>query len=104
MPTQSPTHLAKKAFELFQRGYTWRHPIRSVTVRAINLVEEDIPIQIDLFTDTSTLEKRERLDLAIESIRSRFGKDAIKNAILCQSIKLPAEREVELIMPSGMVS
>lgn len=104
MPTQSPTHLAKKAFELFQRGYTWRHPIRSVTVRAINLLEEDIPIQIDLFTDTSTLEKRERLDLAIESIRSRFGKDAIKNAILCQSIKLPAEREVELIMPSGMVS
>lgn len=103
-PTQSPTHLAKTAFDLFQRSYSWQRPIRSVTVRAISLVEEDAPVQYDLFTDVAMIEKRERLDLAIESIRSRFGKDAIRNGVLCQNIKMPAKRQVELVMPTGMFS
>ena len=50
IPTQSPTYLAKTAFALFAKNYQWEHPIRSVTVRAINLFEEDCPIQYDLFT------------------------------------------------------
>ncbi|MDO5401340.1 MAG: DNA polymerase IV [Eubacteriales bacterium] len=103
MPTQSPTHLAKTAFELFQKSYNWQHPIRSVTVRAIYLVDEDSPYQYDFFTDVRTLEKRERLDQAIESIRARFGKNAVRNGILLANSKMTSEREVELIMPSGML-
>ncbi len=49
-----------------------------MTVRAINLFEEDCPIQYDLFTDMKSLDRQERLDAAIEQIRFRFGKDAIK--------------------------
>lgn len=89
MPTKSSTHLAKIAFELFDKNYNWQYNIRSLTVRAINLVEENAPVQVDLFTDTKLLEKREKLDIAIETIRYRFGKDAIKNGVLCQDIKLP---------------
>lgn len=103
-PTHSPTHLAKTAFDLFERSYSWQRPIRSVTVRAISLVEEDAPVQIDMFTDIAQIEKRERLDLAIESIRARFGKDAIRNGVLYQNIKMPAKRQVELVMPTGMIS
>ena len=66
-------------------------------------MEEDAPIQCDLFTDMNALDKRERLDAAIESIRSRFGKNAIRNAVLCQNIKLPAEKTVDLVMPSGLI-
>lgn len=103
MPTNSPTYLARTAFALFCKSYRWELPIRSVTVRAINLVEEDVPVQLDLFCDIAKVEKQERLDAAIESIRSRFGKDAIKNAVLCQNIKMSTARTVELIMPTGMV-
>ena len=103
IPTWSSIHLAKTAFKLFESNYNWQHDIRSITVRAINLVEEDTPIQIDLFTDVRLVEKREKLDLAIESIRQRFGKDAIGNAVLFQNIKLPPKQNVELIMPTGMV-
>ncbi len=103
MPTQSSTHLAKTAFELFDQNYNWQYDIRSLTVRAINLVEEDVPIQVDLFTDTKTLEKREKLDLCIETIRFRFGKDAIKNGVLCQKLKLPQNMDTGVIMPTGMV-
>ena len=103
IPTQSPTYLAKTAFALFDKNYQWEHPIRSVTVRAINLFEEDCPIQYDLFTDMKSLDRQERLDAAIEQIRFRFGKDAIKNGVLFQKSKMPTERKVDLVMPTGMI-
>lgn len=103
IPTQSPTYLAKTAFALFAKNYQWEHPIRSVTVRAINLFEEDCPIQYDLFTDVKSLDRQERLDAAIEQIRFRFGKDAIKNGVLFQKSKMPTERKVDLVMPTGMI-
>ena len=103
IPTQSPTYLAKTAFALFAKNYQWEHPIRSVTVRAINLFEENCPIQYDLFTDVKSLDRQERLDAAIEQIRFRFGKDAIKNGVLFQKSKMPTERKVDLVMPTGMI-
>lgn len=103
MPTMSPSYIAKQAYALFERSYQWRLPIRSITVRAINLIDKDCPYQTDLFTDVSEIDRKERLDVAVESIRDRFGKDAIRNAVLCQKIKLPPRREVELIMPTGML-
>ncbi len=102
-PTQSPTDLAKKAFELFHKSYRWQLPIRSVTVRAISLVEESVPLQTDFFADINTIEKRECLDLAVESIRSRFGKNSITNAILCKNIKVSKNMDTGVIMPTGMI-
>ncbi len=103
MPTQSPSLLAKAAFALFDAQYEWQCDIRSLTVRAIDLLEEHTPTQIDMFTDVSQLEKRERLDMTIEAIRTRFGKGAIKAAVLCQPSKLPHTLDTGVIMPTGMV-
>ena len=103
MPTQSPMLIAKTAFSLFEKRYDWRNPIRSVTIQAINLVPQDTPRQIDLFTNVERIEKLEKLDLCIETIRQRFGKDSIKNAVLCQNLRLPPER-AEITMPTGMLS
>lgn len=103
IPTQSSTQMARTAFALFQRSYSWEYPIRSVTVRAICLQDEDLPIQYSLWADCKQLEKRERLDQTIESIRYRFGKDAVKNAVLLLDTKLPMKRDVEVVMPGGMV-
>ena len=103
MPTQSPMLIAKTAFSLFEKRYDWRNPIRSVTIQAINLVPQDTPRQIDLFTNVERIEKLEKLDLCIETIRQRFGKDSIKNAVLCQNLRLPPEK-AEITMPTGMLS
>jgi len=62
-----------------------------------------IPVQIDIFNDVSLVEKRERLDFAIEIIRRRFGKNSIRNAVLCTDIKLSGKHSVDLIMPTGMI-
>lgn len=102
-PTHSTSILAREAFSLFSRSYRWDHPIRSVTVRAINLSPQSCPQQIDLWTDIATINKMERLDATVENIRDRFGKYAIMPATLCRNIKMPTDREVELRMPTGMI-
>lgn len=102
LPTQSPMVIAKTAFALFKQKYSWTNPIRSVTIQAINLIPQDTPRQIDLFTDVKQIDKYERLDLCIEDIRRRFGNDSIRNAVLCSNSKMPPAR-VEITMPTGMI-
>lgn len=100
VPTQSPFILASEAFMLFEKRHTWVNPLRSVCVRAIYLVDERNPYQLSIFEDNERTERIERLDSTVDRLRSRFGRNIIQPAILCQNIKLPDESEVEMIMPS----
>lgn len=103
--TNSSAIIAKTAFDLFSRSYAWQYPIRSVTVRAINLHSEYEPEQMDIFSNADEVDKRERLESVIENIRDRFGKYSIIPATLCgTNDKMPTDREIELKMPTGMVS
>ena len=90
-PTQSPFRIAKEAYALFQRSYEWRQPIRSVTVRAIGLISLNTPYQLDLFTDTAKVERRERLDHTVEALRSKYGERIIRNAVLLHNPKMPGD-------------
>ena len=100
-PTYSSLYLARKAFTLFKQSYMWNRDIRSITVRAINLVSEELPQQIGLFADEQNIDKMERLEIVIDNIRERFGKNAIKNAVLCQDIGMKAMTS-KLTMPTGL--
>ncbi len=44
---------------------------------------------ISLFVDTAKLERRERLEDAVEELRGRFGKRAITYATLLGDLKMP---------------
>ncbi|NLL34895.1 MAG: DNA polymerase IV [Clostridiales bacterium] len=72
------------AMTLFKNNYDWANPIRSFGVRAINLVGSDTAVQTSLFEDEERRQKRERLDLAVEDIRMRFGHSSIRRAIILQ--------------------
>ena len=89
-PTQNAGKIAEAAFALFRQNYLWQEPIRSVTVTAIDLGEISRPVQMDLFTDAAAMERRERLDECVESIRNRFGATAIHPAILCGDLPTTA--------------
>ena len=102
IPIQSSMLIAKNAFDMFKSNYQWENNIRSVTVRAINLVNDDISYQTDLFTNIRQFEREERLDACIDKIRAKFGKNCIKNGILLQDIKMP-KLKPEITMPSGML-
>lgn len=100
--TQSPMEIALKARNLFEENYNWQIPVRAVTIRAINLVPQSQPVQLDLFNDPLTRERREHLEEAVENIRARFGKRSIVNAILMGDLKMPGRGVHEVIMPGIM--
>ena len=100
--TQSPSLIAREAFDLFTARYEWKNPIRSLTVRAINLVSTNYADQLNIFCDSEKMDRRERLDQVIEDIRHRFGKDIICNACLLDNPKMPPNCETKVIMPTGV--
>ena len=100
--TQSPLDIARLGRELFNSRYTWTTPVRAVTIRAINLIPQDRPMQASLFYDMAKIERRERLETAIEDIRRRFGNKAIYPAACMGDLKMPGRGNSEIIMPSVM--
>lgn len=101
LATQSPSCIAKEAFSLFCRSYKWTAPLRSITVRAINLVSLDTPSQLDMFVDAKGIAKAEALDRCVEDLRARYGKHIIRNACLLDNPKMPGY-EHKVIMPTGV--
>ena len=78
------THLMKDilqaAMELTQAAWKAPTPIRMLTVTALHITEEaDSYQQLDLLgtQQTQRSEKQEKLELAMDAIRGKYGKDAI---------------------------
>jgi len=76
-PTQSSLVIANTAYDIFRANYGWEKPVRSLTVRAINLIDDRAPRQMDIFELEGEENKSIRLYEAVDSIRERFGDAAI---------------------------
>lgn len=100
--TQLPSEIGAAAFHLFQDRYRWGSKVRAVTVRAIDLVPYKDPDQLSMFVDAARLERRERLEDAVEELRSRFGKNAITYGILMGDLKMPNDGRHSVKMPGLM--
>lgn len=91
-PSSSTDEIYAKACELFDELWDGT-PIRLLGVRTTKLSDESEPVQISIFDyepDSSgrnmlSVKKQQQLDAALDSIRSRFGKDAIKRGSLMDS-------------------
>ena len=97
-PTHNTLWLATAAFELLRQKYDLESPVRAVSVRAIRLVDEFCGNQLSFFGKES--EKDEKIESAMEGIRSRFGKYSITYATLLQDLKMPKYKDAEIILPS----
>lgn len=100
--TQLPSEIAGAAFRVFQERYRWGSKVRAVTVRAIDLVPQNDPSQLSIFVDAERLDRRERLQDAIEELRGRFGKTAITYATLLGDLKMPDDGRHRVKMPGLM--
>ena len=57
-------------------------------MRVTKLAEEDTPVQLSIFDyQAPQSEKQQKLDAALDDIRSRYGKDAIKRGSQLNSPK-----------------
>ena len=84
-PSASTDIIYRQACALFDELWNGA-PIRLLGIRTTKLVAEDEPIQLNLFDYTAPVsEKQQKLDAALDSIRNRFGKDAIKRGSLLDS-------------------
>ena len=83
-PTNITDEIVTAAFQLFKDHYKWEHPIRSLGIRAVDLVLDDIPVQLDLFGNQEKKEKLEKLDRTVDEIRRRFGYFSIQRAAMYQ--------------------
>lgn len=103
--TQLPSEIANAAFRVFRERYRWSSKVRAVTVRAIDLVPQTSPNQLSIFINAEKLDRRERLQDAIEELRGRFGKTAMQDTLTnCDAIdtELTALDE-ELSVIAGMM-
>ena len=55
-----------------------------------------------MFVDAARLERRERLEDAVEELRRRFGKHAITYGILMGDLKMPDDGRHSVKMPGLM--
>lgn len=81
----TPTHLehdiSKACLELYAEYYAKRAiPVRMLTVTVSSLVPDSVAAheQFSLFGDTENETKRESIELAVDKIRKKFGRDAMK--------------------------
>lgn len=102
IPTQSPFEIAQAAFSLFMEMYRWELPVRAVTVRAINLICTDSPVQTDLFSDFTRHERQARIDKTVLEIRSRYGRNGIFNASLLSEYAIPHSAPEHAVLPGMM--
>ena len=102
--TKSPMEIALLAKRLFVENYRWQTLVRAITVRAISLVPKSAPQQLLLFDDAEKREKRDRVETALEDIRSRFGKWSVYPAALMGDLKVPSVSSHDIIMPGLMYS
>jgi len=88
-PTQSAIVIAEEAFKLYCRSYDRSRPLRSITVRAIDLAPRDAPRQLDIFEPSEQEDRSIRLHEAMDDIRERFGRHAIvpANTLTREKIK-----------------
>lgn len=98
---QSSIMIAEATFELFKEKYDWTNPIRTVTITAIKLIEEDTVENLTFFTDIDAIEKVESVEKCIEKLNERFGDGIVKNATLLKEGNMPRLKP-KLEMPTGM--
>lgn len=79
-PTCTSDVLHESAMKLLRANWRWQKPLRSVGIRATDLVPAAQPEQLTFFSNANARVKRERLERNVDEIRRRFGHYAICRA------------------------
>ena len=88
-PTQSAMDISKTALRLFKENYPWVSNVRALSVRAINLCDENAPIQLDLTGEYKNRDRQKLIDDTTLALREKFGKDALFNCSTMLESKMP---------------
>lgn len=85
IPTSDAVTIARTAMKLFSRHHRFDRgakPVRSVTICGFDVVPENAPIQLDVYTSAEKLEKSEQLNKSLDKIRMRYGYTSVKHGVI----------------------
>lgn len=85
-PCQDSEELFKVAWRLYRQNKS-RIPVRSLGVRACNLVEDGIT-QLSFLKDITDIQRHEQAERAIDDIRRRFGQLSVRRGVMLADLKL----------------
>jgi len=88
VPTFIANTIAEKALEIFGARHKFAKPLRSIGVRACNLVPDTVGIQGSFFDDPARDEKMERLAGTVDTLRAIYGYGIIRRGIALEDEKL----------------
>ena len=81
---EGPIHLsadiASQAMSVFKTHYDWRTPIHSIGIAVSELISSTSPLQISFYS--SEISEKDSLQKECDTIKEKFGKDAIVKASL----------------------
>ena len=79
-PTNLSEDICKAGLSMIQQYSCY--PLRSIGIRAIDLINESTPRQTTMFRDEKKAEKMEALELTVDKIRSKYGKESIVRSVI----------------------
>ena len=94
-PTDCDMEIFAAAMELLSESHRWPQALRSVAVRAEELLSAAEPEQMDVFTDYEARAAHRRLDGAIDSLRGRFGRESVLRGAVFASREMAAPPDQE---------
>ena len=104
---ESPTCLAstlhEAAMRLLRENWDWHKPLRSIGVRATDLLPASTPVQCSIFEDSERQEKRERLERSVDDLRRRFGHYCVGRAVCVSdpTLRNISPKDDHVIYPVG---
>ena len=101
-PTNVSEDIAMACYKLFCQHFDWSLTVRAIGVRVTNLT--DGKIQYDIFENVNNLERKQRLETVIETIRRRFGYEIIRrgNVLAHDGLSgINPHSEIHVIHPKG---
>jgi DNA polymerase-4 len=90
-PSYISSEIANAAMDIFVKKYNFKTPIRSLGVRACDLLPEDATEQVSLFDDSGRRTKIEVLERAVDAIRRQHGHFKVRKASMLLDEKLTSE-------------
>lgn len=84
--TDITSELYEYGMHLLAESHEFPAPLRSMSLRALELVHADTPEQVDIFVDYVNKDKQEKIDAAVDKIRGKYGNAFIQRASILGAI------------------
>ena len=84
--TDITTELYECGMRLLAESHEFPGPLRSMGLRALELVHSDTPEQVDIFINYVNKDKQQKIDAAVDKIRDKYGNSLIQRASILGAV------------------